>query len=184
MTATGQVATRYASALIDLADQSKSIDQVEKDMVTLEAMMVASADLRGLISNPLFNRTKQETAMMAVAKVAGLSDLTQRFLGVLAHNRRLSALPSVIAAVKNILTRRRGGVEARVQTAVALTPAQTEALKKALSEATGSDVAIHTEVKPDLLGGMVVTVGSRMIDDSVKRKLERLKRALSGNRAA
>jgi F-type H+-transporting ATPase subunit delta len=184
MTATGQVATRYASALIDLADQAQSIELIEKDMLTLKAMLDGSADLQTMISNPLFNRDQQQGAILALAKAAELNDLTTRFLAILAHNRRLSALPAVMKAVQNALTRRRGGVEAKVQTAVALSPAQTEALKKSLSDAMGSDVTIHAEVNKDLLGGMVVTVGSRMIDDSVKRKLERLKRTLSGSRAA
>lgn len=184
MTETGQIATRYAAALIDLADRAKAVDSIEKDIVALEGMMAASADLQSLIHNPLYNRTQQSAAMVALARQGGFDDLTVRFIGVVCANRRLSALPAIAGAVRAELARRRGGISARVQTAVALTPAQTDALKKALSEATGSDVAIHAEVKPDLLGGMVVTVGSRMIDDSVKRKLERLKRTLSGNRAA
>lgn len=184
MTETGQVATRYAAALIDMADQAKSIEKIEQDFDSLQAMIAGSEDLRILIDNPLFNRTQQGAAIGALSAKAGFNDLTARFLGVLVQNRRLSMLPAVIRAAKAELTRRRGGVEAKVQTAFALSPDQTKALQKSLTDAMGSNVALNVEVNKDLIGGMIVTVGSRMIDDSVRRKLERLKRALSGSRAA
>ncbi len=181
---TGQVATRYAAALIDMAEQAGVIDKVEKDFNALEAMIAGSPDLGSLIRNPLYKRTQQGGAMQALAQRAGFDGLTARFLGVLVQNRRLRTLPDVIRAVRAELTRRRGGVEARVQTAYALSDAQTGALKRALAESMGSDVTLNVEVNRDLIGGLIVTVGSRMIDDSVRRKLERLKRTLSGARAA
>lgn len=181
---TGQVASRYAAALIDMAEQAGFIDKIEKDFNELEAMIAGSKDLDSLIRNPLFNRTNQKNAILALSQKAGFNDLTVRFLGVLAQNRRLPILPLVIRAVKTELTRRRGGVEAKVQTAFALNDMQARALQKSLSDAMGSNVSLNVEVNKDLLGGMIVTVGSRMIDDSVRRKLERLKRTLSGTRAA
>lgn len=184
MTETGQVATRYAAALIDMADKAKSIEIIEKDFDSLQAMIADSKDLQILIDNPLFNRTQQGAAMAALSSKARFNDLTNRFLGVLVQNRRLPMLPAVIRAAKAELTRRRGGVEAKVQTAFALSPDQTKALQKSLTDAMGSNVALNVEVNKDLIGGMIVTVGSRMVDDSVRRKLERLKRALSGSRAA
>lgn len=184
MTETGQVATRYAAALIDMADGSQSIEKIEKDIDALGVMLAESDDLRTLVENPLFNRVQQASAIDALAKAAQFSELTTRFLGVLATNRRLPMLEAVIRAVKAELNKRRGGVEARVQTAFALSDSQAQALQKSLSDAMGSPVSLNTEVNKDLLGGMVVTVGSRMVDDSVRRKLERLKRTLSGTRAA
>lgn len=181
---TGQIATRYAAALIDMAEAAQSIEKVEKDFNELQAMIAGSKDLQSLIRNPLINRKAQQAAITAVAAQAGFSDLTAKFLGVLVQNRRLPILKDVIRALIAELNRRRGGVEAKVQTAVALSDAQTKDLQKSLSDAMGSNVTLNVEVNKSILGGMIVTVGSRMIDDSVRRKLERLKRTLSGTRAA
>jgi F-type H+-transporting ATPase subunit delta len=167
-----------------MAEQAQSVDKIENDINILEGMIAESDDLRKLIRNPLYNRMQQKNAIQALAQKAGFDGLSMRFLGVLAQNRRFSMLPNVIRAFKAELTRRRGGVEARVQTAVALSEAQTRALQKSLSDTMGSNVTLNVEVNHSLLGGMIVTVGSRMVDDSVRRKLERLKRALSGTRAA
>lgn len=181
---TGPVAARYAAALIDMAEQAGAVEKIEKDFNALEAMIAGSADLTSLIRNPLYKRTQQSSAIAALAQKAGFDALTTRFLGVLVQNRRLSALPQVIQALRAELTRRRGGVEANVQSASALSDSQTKALQQALSESMGSHVTLNVAVDRSLLGGMIVTVGSRMIDDSVRRKLERLKRTLSGTRAA
>ena len=181
---TGQVSARYAAALLDMAEEAGVVDKIENDFNTLESMIAGSDDLLSLIRNPLFNRTQQGSAIQALVQQAGFHDLSVRFLGVLVQNRRLSALPMVITALKSELQRRRGGVEAKVQTAFALSDAQTRDLQKSLSDAMGSQVTLNVEVNRSLIGGLIVTVGSRMIDDSVRRKLERLKRTLSGTRAA
>lgn len=147
-------------------------------------MIASSADLAALVRNPLLNSTQQKAAILAISEKASFSTLTGNFLGVLAQNRRLSALNNIIRALKLELNRRRGVVDARVQTAFALSDDQTKALQKSLSDAMGSNVTLNVEIDRDLLGGMIVTVGSRMIDDSVRRKLERLKRTLSSSQAA
>lgn len=147
-------------------------------------MIAASADLASLIRNPLLNSTQQKAAILAISEKASFSTLTHNFLGVLAQNRRLSALEAVLRAFRQELDRRSGVVDARVQTAFALSDAQTKALQKNLSDAMGAHVTLNVEIDRDLLGGMIVTVGSRMIDDSVRRKLERLKRTLSSSQAA
>ncbi len=180
----GLIARRYATALLEMAADAKVLDKVERDLHELAAMLAASSDLQSLVRNPLVSRTQQKRAVEALAKSAQFQLLTQNFLGVLAENRRLSALSAVIKAFRTEAAQRRGEVEAHVQTAYALTPAQTDALQKELSKALGSNVTLNVQVAKDLLGGMIVTVGSRMIDDSLKRKLERLKRTLSGSRAA
>ena len=173
------VARRYASALLDMADEAKSVEKIEKDMLALEAMLEGSEDLRRLIENPLMNRGAQRNGILAIATKAKFQKLTQNFLGVLVQNRRLGALPQVINAMKAELRTRRGEVEAKVVSAYALTPAQTNALQKDLSKAMGTNVTLSVEVDKELLGGMTVTVGSQMIDDSVRSKLDRLKRAMS-----
>lgn len=183
-TGSGLVATRYAKALLDMAVEAKALDKVEKDLREFAAMIEASADLRKLLKNPLMNRDQQKRALMALAQQAQFQTLTINFLGTLAHNRRLAAVDAVLEAFRREVSRQRGEIEARVQTAYALTPAQTDALQKELSKALGSNVTLNVQVAKDLLGGMIVTVGSRMIDDSLKRKLERMKRTLSGSRAA
>lgn len=183
-TASGLIATRYATALLEMAVKAKALEPVERDMLDLSAMLQGSSELQALVRNPLIDRARQKRVIEALTRAAQFDRLTQNFLGVLAHNRRLAALDAVIKAFRTEAARRRGEVEARVQTAYALTPAQTQNLQKALAEALGSHVALNVEVEKDLLGGMIVTVGSRMIDDSLKRKLERLKRTLSGSRAA
>ena len=175
------VAGRYAAALIDMAESAKIIDKVEKNILSLQAMVKESDDFRRLIENPLISAPQKQKAVAEISAQAGFESLTVKFLGVLSNNRRLSALPVILRAFRTELARRRGEVEAKVQTAFALSPAQTKNLQEQLSKAMGSHVTLDVEVNRDLLGGMVVTVGSRMIDDSVKRKLEMLKRAMNSN---
>ncbi len=181
---TGLVANRYASALIGAAEEKKSLDRVEADLAQLAKMITQSTDLSDFIGNPMIGRTAQAQAMTALAKKAGFSDITRNFLNVLAANRRLASLPNAIRAFERALAARRGEVNVRVESVSALTPAQTETLRQELGKALGSRVTLDVAVNKDLLGGMVVTVGSVMVDDSVRRKLERLKRALSGAQAA
>jgi F-type H+-transporting ATPase subunit delta len=181
----GLVARRYASAFIDMATDLKVIDKVEKDLRELQNMIDSSADLQSLLENPLVNRDQQQKALQAIASKAGFQKLTSQFIGVLAENRRLAALPAIIAAFNDELAKSRGVVQAKVETAYVLTPAQTKQLEEQLAAAMGSNVTLNVSVNKDLLGGMIVTVGSRMVDDSVKRKLERLRRAMNaGEKAA
>jgi F-type H+-transporting ATPase subunit delta len=176
---TNIVAVRYASAFLDMAADKGVVQQVEQDMKELGGMLAGSADLRVLIENPLIGRAQQKKAVQALAAQAKFNDLTVRFLGVLAQNRRLSGLPAILKAFAAELRKRRGEVQAVVKTAYALTPAQTKALQEQLTKAMGANVTLDVSVDKDLLGGMTVTVGSRMIDDSVRSKLERLQRAMT-----
>lgn len=176
--ASSAAARRYATALIDTALESKALDAIEKDLGDLSAMISASDDLQDVLHSPLFKRAEQGKALTALADKAKFHDLTKNFLSLLAENRRLPILEGVIGAVKLEIAARRGEINARVQTANALSAAQTKDLQKSLSDAMGQNVTLDVEVNKDLIGGMVVTVGSRMIDDSVKRKLERLKQAM------
>lgn len=162
-----------------MAEEGGVSADVDRDFKDLSAMIDASAELQSLLRSPLTNRQQQKNGVLALAEQAKFCQLTARFLGVVSDNRRLAILPQIIMAFQAELRRRRGEVEAKVETACALTPAQTKALQEQLSRATGSAVTLNVTVNEALLGGMIVTVGSRMIDDSVRRKLERLQRAMS-----
>lgn len=177
---TGLIAERYASALYELADEAKALDQVAADLKALRAMMASSADLIRLIRSPVLGRSDQAKAVSALAEKAGFSELTGRFLGTLAANRRLFVLSSVIDAFLAELARRRGETTADVTSAIALTPAQTQALEEALKSAVGSKVSVDLKVDKSLIGGLVVRVGSRMIDTSLATKLRRMRLAMKG----
>lgn len=177
----GAAALRYATALVDIAQDSNKINAVEQDLNDLESMIAGSADLQNLIRSPLISRKQQQEAVQAIAAKAKFQDITSNFLALLAQNRRLSMLGGIMNAVRMDMSRRRGEISANVQSAFKLTPAQEKSLKESLEKAVGQAVAIQVEVKEDLIGGMVVTVGSQMIDNSVKRKLERLKIAMKSN---
>lgn len=177
---TGLIAERYASALYELADEAKALDQVAADLKALKAMMASSADLVRLIRSPVLGRSDQAKAVMALAQKAGFHDLTGRFVGTLAANRRLFALASVTEAFLAELARRRGEATADVTSAVPLTPSQTAALEEALRSVVGSKVTFDLKVDRSLIGGLVVRVGSRMIDTSLATKLRRLHLAMKG----
>lgn len=174
----GAAALRYATALVDIAADSKKIDAVEQDLNDLEAMIGASEDLQKLINSAVVSREDQQKAVQALATSAKFQDITSNFLALLAQNRRLNMVQSIINAVRMDMSRRRGEISANVQSAFKLSPAQEKDLQASLAKAIGQSVAVNVEVKEDLIGGMVVTVGSQMFDASVKRKLERLKIAM------
>jgi len=173
------VSARYATALIDLAEDSKLLDKVEKDLHDLEAMIAASGDLTRVIRSPLTGRSQQAAAMDALASKARFQKLTVNFLGVLVQNRRLYALESILRAARREFSRRRGEVKAHVETAEALNTKQKDTLQRSISNALGTGISLETSVNPAILGGVIVTIGSRMIDDSVRRKLARLRSAMS-----
>lgn len=179
-TGVSELADRYATALFDLADERKSLDQVADDLRQLRAMLAESAELRRLVRSPILSRADQGRAITAVADGAGLTALTRNFLGLVAQNRRLFAVPAMIDAFLARLAARRGEVTAEVVAAQALTPAQLEAVNEQLRKAMGSKVAVEVRVDPALLGGLVVKVGSRMVDASLRSKLHRLQLAMKG----
>ena len=176
------LAERYATALFDLADERKALDQVAGDLRSLAAMLAESADLRRLIRSPVLDRKSQANAVAAIADAARLSPLVRNFLGLLAQNRRLFALPAMIDAFLAQLAERRGEVTAQVTSAAPLSPAQAGALQEALRKTVGAKLTIDSRIDPSLLGGLVVRFGSRMIDASLKSKLNRLQLAMKGVR--
>lgn len=172
------VAERYAGSLFELAAESNTIGKVEEDLGTFEVMLAGSEDLRRLIGSPVFSADEQLKAISAIADRAGITGITGNFLRVVARNRRLFALPGIIQAFRKIAAEHRGEVAAEVTSAHALTPAQEQELRATLKSVAGKDVAFTVKVDPSLLGGLVVKIGSRQIDTSLKTKLNSLKLAL------
>lgn len=173
------VTSRYALALIELAQESNKTEKVERDLNELAAMISASAELATVISSPSLSSDQQSSAIMAIAEKAKFDGLTRNFLGVLVKNRRLGAVQGIIEAFRSELSRRRGEVAVEVQTAQDMSASQMEALQRAIAKSLGREVNLKAKVEPSILGGLIVTVGSKMIDDSVARKLQRLKAAMS-----
>ena len=165
-------------ALFELAGERHALDAVAGDLRELRAMLHESGDLTRLIRSPVLSREQQAQAIGAIAERAGLSPLTRDFLAVVAHNRRLFAVPAMIEAYLAKLAERRGEVTAEVTVAQPLNEARTAALNEQLRRAVGARVAVEIRVDPALLGGMTVKVGSRMVDASLKSRLQRLQLAM------
>jgi len=174
------LAGRYATALFELAQESKSLDAVAADLARLQALVAGSADLARLIRSPVFSRDEQGRAIAAILSRLGVNPLTQKFVGLLAAKRRLFALAGIVAAFQALVAKQRGEMSAEVVSAQALKPAQVAALAATLKDALKRDVRVTQHVDPALLGGLVVKVGSRQIDSSLKSKLVRLERAMKG----
>ncbi len=171
---------RYATALYELADEQKLLDAVAQDLRALRALIDESADLRRLIRSPIVTRAAQGQAIAAVAERAGFQPLVRNLLGLLAKNRRLFTLPAVIDAFLAELAARRGEVTAQVTSAQPLTETQRQLLDERLRRAVGGKVAIELRVDPSLLGGLIVKLGSRMVDASLSSKLHRPQLAMKG----
>jgi F-type H+-transporting ATPase subunit delta len=174
------MAGRYAAALLDLAKEERQLPQVEADLAAVQAMLDESEDLRRLIRSPVISADDQAKALDAVLAKAGAAALTTNFFRLIARNRRLFAAGDMIRDFRALLARERGEVSADVASAHPLTPEQLNALKDALRLQIGKDVQVNTLVDPALLGGLVVKVGSKMIDSSLQTKLNNLKVAMKG----
>lgn len=177
------VAGRYAAALFDLAKEASSIAGVESDLMKFQALLDESADLTRMVRSPVISTEDQLKAMAAILTKAGISGLAANFFKLITANRRLFTVRDIIKAFLAIAAKERGEVTAEVSSAVALNDAQTADLKAALKAAVGKDVTLNARVEPALLGGLVVKVGSRMIDSSLRTKLQNLKSELSGTGA-
>lgn len=172
------IAERYATALYDLADEEKLLDAVAKDLAGLKKVLAECDDLSRLLRSPLFSREEQMRGLMAVLDKGKAQPLTRRFLGIVGQHRRLFALRNIIEGFQKMLAERRGQISATVTSAVFLTEAQISALKTTFKSALGRDVDMEINVDPDLIGGLVVKVGSRMIDSSLRTKLQNLQYAM------
>jgi F-type H+-transporting ATPase subunit delta len=172
------VAERYASSLFELALEGNALPEVSAELDKFQALLGESADLKRLITSPVFGSNEQLKAITAVLDRAGIAGLAANFIKVTASNRRLFAVPGMIRAFRDIYARHRGEVSADVTAAHALTAEQETELKAALKGVTGKDVAINVAVDPSLLGGLIVKLGSRQIDTSLRTKLSTLKLSL------
>lgn len=174
------LAGRYARALFDLAVEQGSIDTVAASLATVKAALAGSADLRTLTTSPLLGRAAAGAGIAKVGESLDLDGLTRNFLGVVAKNRRLAVLPAVIREFDALVAARKGELTARVTAAHALSPEQQAALAEKLKSSVGRDVALDITIDPSILGGLVVRLGSKMIDSSLKTRLSALGQALKG----
>ena len=174
------LAGRYASALFDLASEAGTITAVESDLEKLSEALRESSELSALIRNPEVSREALGRVLSGIGEHLALAELTRNFLGVLATNRRAGELPGVIRAFPAIAAAQRGEVSAEVASAHPLTDEQLTALEQKLRAREGRTVKLKSRVDPDLLGGLVVTVGSKRIDGSIRTRLNTLAQAMKG----
>ncbi|GAB6052358.1 F0F1 ATP synthase subunit delta [Magnetospira thiophila] len=174
------LAGRYATALFELADEGAQLDLVAGDLGQLQAMFNESDELRRAIRSPIISRANQSAVMSALAEQAEMSPLTRNFLGLVAQKRRVAALPRIIRDFQTLLSAKRGETTAHVIAAKPLTAKQSESLAATLKTGVGTEVSVDVKVDPELLGGMIVKVGSRMIDSSLRTKLEQLRLTMKG----
>lgn len=175
-----RLANRYASALFDLAEADKQIDAVMSDLESLNSMIIGNVDLRRLMFSPVTSNVEQGKALSVIVKKAKFIDLTINFIAVVVNNRRLLVLPVIIAAFKEILSQYRGELTAEVISATELRKKQLITLGASLKKAMGSKVTIRASVDHELLGGLVVKVGSVMVDSSLRTKLQQLQLTMIG----
>lgn len=171
-------ATRYASALFDLASDEKAVEKTEAEVGRLETLLSESADLMRLVKSPVYGAEEQVRALDAVLGKAKIGGLVANFVKLVATNRRLFALPGMLKTFRALAAASRGEASADVTSATPLSDANLTALKKALKETTGKDVKISPTVDPSLIGGLIVKVGSRMIDTSLRTKLNSLNHSM------
>ena len=172
------IAERYATAIFDIAQESNALSGLEGGLSDLSAALAESEDLRKLIDSPLVSRDEQEGAILGVADKMGLDPVLRNTLGLMAQKRRLFVLPQLIATLREKLADARGEITADVISAKALTKGQSEKLAETLKARVGKDVSINATVDKDIIGGLIVKVGSKMIDTSIRSKLASLQNAM------
>jgi len=172
------VSGRYATALFELARDAKSIDAVKADLDKFDAMLGESADLKRLVRSPVFAADAQLKALSAVLDKAGISGTAANFLKVLTNNRRLFAVADVTRDFRALVARFKGEASAEVTVAEPLSDKNLDALKAALKQVSGKDVTLNVKVDPSIIGGLVVKLGSRMVDSSLRTKLNSIKHAM------
>ena len=171
---------RYASALFDLARDANTIDQVERSLTAVRDAIAQSDDFRTLTTSPTLARTEAVKGVLAAADSMGVDATTRSFLGVLAENRRLGQLGDIVRAFRRLASRHRGEATAEVTSAHPLDEGQVSELKQQLRQRIGREVNVDLKVDPQLLGGLVVRIGSQMIDSSIRTRLNALASAMRG----
>ena len=177
------VAGRYASALFDLANETSKTSDVEGDLVKFQELLDESPDHLRVVRSPVIGSGDQSRAIAAILNRVGIGGLTANFLKLVTANRRLFVIQDIIKVYRALSAKARGEITAEVTSAFALNDGHVTALKETLKASVGKDVTLQQRVDPSLLGGLVVKVGSRMIDSSLKTKLQNMKVALSGGGA-
>lgn len=172
------IAKRYATAVYDLAQEAKALPQIEKDLDALQASLGDSDDFRDLINSPIYTREQQAGAISAISKKMGLTETMANTLALMAQKRRLFVLPQLIQNLREIIAVEKGEVTADVISAKALTKAQSDKLSKSLAATTGKKVTLNSTVDESLIGGLIVKVGSKMIDTSIRAKLNSLQNVM------
>jgi F-type H+-transporting ATPase subunit delta len=172
------MAGRYATALFELALESKAVDQVQSDLNAFDALVASSADLGRLVRSPAFSAEEQAKALSAVLDKAGLTGIAANFLKVVATNRRLFAVRDMIKAFNALIAQHKGEVTAQVTVAETLNDARMNEIRDALKQVTGKDVKVDVTVDPSIIGGLKVKLGSRMVDASLRTKLNSIKFAM------
>ena len=172
------IAERYATAVFDLVKEDNDLAKLEANLNDLSAALDDSADLRDLLNSPIYSREAQGAAIMAIAKKMGLIPAMQNVLGLMAQKRRLFVVPAMIRRLREMIAEEKGEVTAEVASATALTAAQSKKLAETLKAQVGKDVKINATVDESLIGGLVVKVGSKMIDTSIRSKLNSLQNAM------
>ena len=179
-TSIGGVAGRYASAFFELASESSNVEGIEGDLKNFQALLDESPDLVRLVRSPVIAADDQAKAIAVILDRAGIGGLTANFLKLVTANRRLSVVQDMIKAYRSLAAKARGEITADVTSAFPLNDEQIAALKDTLKSSVGKEVALQSRVDPSILGGLIVKVGSRMIDSSLKTKLQSMKTVLSG----
>jgi F-type H+-transporting ATPase subunit delta len=172
------MAGRYATALFDLALEERALDAVDANLDGFDALIAESADLQRLVRSPVFTADEQTKALSAVLERAGIEGLTRRFLQVVSSNRRLFAVRDMVKAFRLLVARHKGEVTAEVTMAERPGEVHLAAIKEALKSVTKKDVHVDLKVDPSIIGGLIVKLGSRMIDTSLRSKLNAIKQAM------
>jgi len=172
------IAARYATAVYELARDAGDVKSLEGDIAILTSAMAESADFNALIHSPLYGRDEQRTAIAAIAKKAGLTPVMTNTLSLMADKRRLFVVPHLVRTLREIIAEAKGEVTADVTSATALTEAQSDKLSQTLKASLGKDVSINASVDESLIGGLIVKVGSKMIDTSIGSRLSSLQNAM------
>ncbi len=172
------IAERYATAIFEISQEDKSLEKLEANIADLSAALDESEDLRNFINSPILSRAEMAKGIAAIADKMGLAPVLKNGLGVMAEKRRLFVLPQLLAKLREMIAEHKGEVTADVVSAKALTKAQSEKLAKTLKANVGKDVNIKATVDEGLIGGLVVKVGSKMIDTSIRSRLNSLQNAM------
>jgi len=172
------MAGRYARALFELALESNAVNAVQADLQKFDALIAENADLARLVRSPVFSAEEQARALAAVLDKAGIAGLAAKFLNVVIANRRLFATRDIVAAYKGLVAKHKGEVTARLTAAEQINDARLAEIKDTLKSVTGKDVVVDVKIDPEIIGGLIVKLGSRMVDSSLRTKLNSIKHAM------